>query len=90
MIKEIRYIQKPLKNMLNTYDQLGMVFHFMVITQIIQLLIVWECILIYSNLKFKKKREVENMNGEKEVKNFFRGNNTLLDSDYKKIIRGIY
>jgi len=40
--------------------------------------------------KIQKKKGSRNMNGEKEVKNFFRGNNTLLDSDYKKIIRGIY
>ena len=32
-----------------------------------------------------QKREVENTSEEKEEKNFFRGNNTLLDSDYKKL-----
>ncbi|KAG4104866.1 hypothetical protein H8356DRAFT_1638435 [Neocallimastix lanati (nom. inval.)] len=32
-----------------------------------------------------QKREVENISEEKEEKNFFRGNNTLLDSDFKKL-----
>jgi len=50
IIKEIWYMQKPLKNMINSYDQLGMVFHFVVIIQL-------DCDLLYPNLKFKKKEK---------------------------------